>query len=182
MPVLPDVGSISVSPGWMSPRFSASTIIDSAGRSFTEPAGLLPSSLPRTTFVVVAGQPLQADERRVADGDRRAWRSTVARSDCSDAAHRRCIVSDAPRAAFTARSAQSRARLPRSLATAAAAHALRLVVLGDRPAVRARESPRLRIGLRRRASLRPAPSALRRRAPTASSRLDLLEAASRRCP
>ena len=67
MPVLPDVGSISVSPGRMSPRFSASTIIESAGRSFTEPAGLLPSSLPRTTFVPVARNAQQADERRVAD-------------------------------------------------------------------------------------------------------------------
>src|SRR4051794_40733167 len=56
MPVLPDVASISVSPGRMSPRFSASTIIDSAGRSFTDPAGLLPSSLPRTTLVVVPGR------------------------------------------------------------------------------------------------------------------------------
>ena len=56
MPVLPDVASISVSPGRMSPRFSASTIIDSAGRSLTEPAGLLPSSLPSTTFDVAPGR------------------------------------------------------------------------------------------------------------------------------
>ncbi|MNT50352.1 hypothetical protein D3C72_1872680 [compost metagenome] len=50
MPVLPDVASINVSPGRMSPRSSARRIIDSAGRSFTEPAGLLPSSLPKTTL------------------------------------------------------------------------------------------------------------------------------------
>src|SRR5438477_7174822 len=50
MPVLPDVGSISVSHCLISPRFSASSIIESAGRSFTDPAGLLPSSLPSTTF------------------------------------------------------------------------------------------------------------------------------------
>jgi len=50
MPVLPEVASISVSPGRMSPRSSARRIIDSAGRSFTEPAGLLPSSLPSTTL------------------------------------------------------------------------------------------------------------------------------------
>jgi hypothetical protein len=56
MPVLPDVGSMSVSPGRMSPRRSASTIIDIAGRSFTDPAGLLPSSLPRMTFDVAPGR------------------------------------------------------------------------------------------------------------------------------
>src|SRR5574343_1410350 len=48
--VLPEVASISVSPGLMSPRASARMIIDSAGRSFTEPAGLLPSSLARMTL------------------------------------------------------------------------------------------------------------------------------------
>ena len=51
MPVLLiDVVSISVSPGRMSPRSSARRIMDSAGRSFTEPAGLLPSNLPKTTL------------------------------------------------------------------------------------------------------------------------------------
>src|SRR3954470_13976107 len=44
MPVLPEVGSIRVSPGLISPRASAWRIIEIAGRSFTEPAGLLPSS------------------------------------------------------------------------------------------------------------------------------------------
>ena len=72
MPVLPEVASISVSPGWMSPRSSARRIMLMAGRSFTEPAGLLPSSLPRITLprrvVVGAGQALQAHQRRVADG------------------------------------------------------------------------------------------------------------------
>jgi len=52
MPVLPEVGSISVSPGLIVPRFSACRIIDIAGRSFTEPAGLLPSSLARMTFLL----------------------------------------------------------------------------------------------------------------------------------
>src|SRR3977135_935267 len=51
MPVLPLVASIRVSPGLMSPRFSASTIIDKAGRSLTEPAGLLPSSLASITLL-----------------------------------------------------------------------------------------------------------------------------------
>ena len=68
-----DVASISVSPGLIVPRFSASTIIDSAGRSLTEPAGLLPSSLASTTLPVRAGQALQPNERRVADGVGEAW-------------------------------------------------------------------------------------------------------------
>ena len=46
--VFPEVASISVSPGLMSPRFSACIIILYAGRSFTEPAGLFPSSLANT--------------------------------------------------------------------------------------------------------------------------------------
>ena len=50
MPVLPLVASIRVSPALISPRSSARWIIDSAGRSFTEPAGLLPSSLASTTL------------------------------------------------------------------------------------------------------------------------------------
>src|SRR6185369_336334 len=55
MPVLPLVASISVSPGRISPRRSAFAIMESAGRSFTEPAGLLPSSLASTTFEVLPG-------------------------------------------------------------------------------------------------------------------------------
>jgi lytic murein transglycosylase B len=51
MPVLPLVASISVSPGLIRPRASALLIIDSAGRSFTEPAGLLPSSFASTTLL-----------------------------------------------------------------------------------------------------------------------------------
>jgi len=50
MPVLPEVASIRVSPGLMSPRSSARRIMLIAGRSFTEPAGLLPSSLARITL------------------------------------------------------------------------------------------------------------------------------------
>ncbi len=50
MPVLPEVASMRVSPGLISPRSSARLIIESAGRSFTEPAGLLPSSLASTTL------------------------------------------------------------------------------------------------------------------------------------
>ena len=45
MPVLPDEGSIKVWPGSRMPSFSASSIIDSAIRSFTEPPGFCPSSL-----------------------------------------------------------------------------------------------------------------------------------------
>src|SRR5574340_1179019 len=58
MPVLARVASISVSPGLMSPRASARMIIDRAGRSFTDPAGLLPSSVARMTFEVSPGMRL----------------------------------------------------------------------------------------------------------------------------
>jgi hypothetical protein len=54
--VLPLVGSINVSPGLIRPRSSARLTIDSAGRSFTDPAGLSPSSLHRITFVVSPGR------------------------------------------------------------------------------------------------------------------------------
>ena len=49
MPVLPDVGSISVAPTRNRPLRSASSTIERAMRSFTLPAGLPPSSLPRTS-------------------------------------------------------------------------------------------------------------------------------------
>src|SRR5439155_1022610 len=48
MPVLPEVESRMVFPGTSRPRASPSSIILRAGRSFTEPPGLKPSSLPRT--------------------------------------------------------------------------------------------------------------------------------------
>ena len=48
MPVLPDDGSISVWPGLRMPSFSASSIMDSAIRSLTEPPGFCPSSLMRS--------------------------------------------------------------------------------------------------------------------------------------
>src|SRR5690606_6007679 len=54
MPVLPDVASMSVSPGRIVPRASARAIIDRAARSLTEPAGLLPSSFARTTLPFAA--------------------------------------------------------------------------------------------------------------------------------
>jgi hypothetical protein len=56
--VLPLVASINESPGLIVPRFSARTIIDIAGRSFTEPAGLSPSSLSSTMFEVLPGRRL----------------------------------------------------------------------------------------------------------------------------
>src|SRR3990172_1577 len=48
-PVLPLVGSTMVSPGFSSPRASASSIMLRAMRSFTLPAGLSDSSLPSTS-------------------------------------------------------------------------------------------------------------------------------------
>src|SRR5215469_4545306 len=56
MPVLPEVGSIKVSPGLIRPRFSASTTIESAGRSLTDAAGLFPSSLASSTLLVSPGR------------------------------------------------------------------------------------------------------------------------------
>src|SRR5690606_35431152 len=44
MPVLPEVGSTSFIPGFRTPRSTALRIIDFAGRSLTEPPGLVPSS------------------------------------------------------------------------------------------------------------------------------------------
>src|SRR5258706_10847534 len=55
MPVLPLVASISVSPGLICPRSSARRIIDSAGLSFTDPAGSLPSSFASMTLLVWPG-------------------------------------------------------------------------------------------------------------------------------
>src|SRR5665647_70520 len=47
IPVLPDVGSRIVMPFASAPRCSALVIMQSAGRSFTDPPGLHPSSLQR---------------------------------------------------------------------------------------------------------------------------------------
>jgi hypothetical protein len=44
MPVLPEVGSRMVWPGSIAPCSSASSIMNFATRSFTEPVGLRPSS------------------------------------------------------------------------------------------------------------------------------------------
>ena len=71
MPVLPEVGSISVlTPGRMRPAASSASIIETPMRSLTLPIGLKNSSLARrcacTSFI--AGDAVEADERRVADG------------------------------------------------------------------------------------------------------------------
>src|SRR3954453_9939304 len=47
MPVLPEVGSRIVCPGWIAPSASAPSIIALATRSLTEPVGLRPSSLAK---------------------------------------------------------------------------------------------------------------------------------------
>ncbi len=65
IPVLPLVASISVSPGLISPRSCARVIIDNAGRSFTEPAGLLPSNLARTTLLRYPRQVLEFYQGRI---------------------------------------------------------------------------------------------------------------------
>ena len=48
IPVFPEVGSIIVAPGFKSPFSSASSIIDKATLSFTEPVGLKYSSFAIT--------------------------------------------------------------------------------------------------------------------------------------
>ena len=45
IPVFPDVASTTVSPGFSAPRFSASSMIASARRSFTDESGLKYSHL-----------------------------------------------------------------------------------------------------------------------------------------
>jgi hypothetical protein len=56
MPVLPLVASMMVSPRRICPRCSAMLSMWSAGRSLAEPAGLVPSSLARTTLDVLPGR------------------------------------------------------------------------------------------------------------------------------
>src|SRR5580693_6814566 len=60
IPVFPLVGSISSTPGFNNPRFSASQIIDAPMRHFTEYAGLRPSTLAR----IVTGSPAVTRFRR----------------------------------------------------------------------------------------------------------------------
>ena len=58
MPVLPAVPSTTVPPGFSTPRCSASRMIASAARSFTEPPGFMNSALPRIL------QPVSSEARR----------------------------------------------------------------------------------------------------------------------
>jgi hypothetical protein len=51
IPVLPDVGSMSVWPGSIAPSASAASIIAFATRSLTEPVGLRPSSFAKIRTV-----------------------------------------------------------------------------------------------------------------------------------
>ncbi len=51
-PVLPEVGSTIVPPGFSSPEASAASIIRMAMRSFTEPPGLKYSTLARTVALI----------------------------------------------------------------------------------------------------------------------------------
>ena len=58
MPVLPAVPSTIVPPGFSTPRCSASMMIASPARSFTEPPGFMNSALPRMV------QPVASEARR----------------------------------------------------------------------------------------------------------------------
>ena len=53
MPVLPEVGSTMVPPGFSAPERSASSTIDSAMRSLIEPPGLARSDLIQTCCVAL---------------------------------------------------------------------------------------------------------------------------------
>ena len=71
-PVLPEVGSTIVPPGWSSPEASAASIIRVAIRSFTEPPGLRYSTLASTSGPSSAGHGqverlVEPDQRGVAD-------------------------------------------------------------------------------------------------------------------
>ena len=67
MPVLPDEGSIRVWPGSACPSFSASSTIDRAIRSFTDPPGFCPSSLIRMRTLGFGLSGADVHQRGVAD-------------------------------------------------------------------------------------------------------------------
>ena len=69
-PVLPEVGSTIVPPGWSSPEASAASTIRSAMRSLTDPPGLKYSTLASTAGAgagpaELLGHPPQPQQRRV---------------------------------------------------------------------------------------------------------------------
>ena len=72
MPVLPLVASTTVEPGTSSPDSSAAKTIESAGRSFTEPAMLFDSSFPQTSAPLSPRDSCEPHQRRVADQVERA--------------------------------------------------------------------------------------------------------------
>ena len=65
--MLPEVGSTIVPPGFSFPSRSAASIIASPMRSFTEPPGFRYSSFARIVAGDVARDPVEPDDRRVAD-------------------------------------------------------------------------------------------------------------------
>ena len=83
-PVLPDVGSMIVPPGFSRPARSAASIIGRPIRSLTEPPGLSISSFARisgwrSTRPEVARDAGEPDERRVADEVEDRFRRTASR-------------------------------------------------------------------------------------------------------
>ncbi len=67
MPVLPLVGSISVSPGLMRPLFSASATIDQPMRSLSEPPGFRNSHFAHSVAGQVRADAVEPDQRGAAD-------------------------------------------------------------------------------------------------------------------
>ena len=66
MPVLPAVPSTRVSPGLISPRFSAASIIDRPMRSLIEPPGFMAFEL-QVELAEAGVEVLGLDDRRLAD-------------------------------------------------------------------------------------------------------------------
>src|SRR3954471_12110242 len=81
MPVLPDVGSSTVTPGRSSPSFSAAATMYRAARSFTDPVGLSVSSF--------------AQSRTSGDGDKRGSPTSGVRpTDSSSESNRKLSAGD----------------------------------------------------------------------------------------
>ena len=97
--MLPDVGSTIVSPGFSTPRASASRIIPSAVRSLIEPPGFAPSSLIHTSAISgVATRSSRTTGVRPITASTR-WPSTRTMARCRVEYGRRCdrTRADCPR-------------------------------------------------------------------------------------
>jgi hypothetical protein len=81
-PVLPEVGSMIVPPGFSRPARSAASIIGRPIRSFTEPPGLSISSLARSSGCA-SGEPRSAVSREIRTRGVSPTRSTMEDAYCT---------------------------------------------------------------------------------------------------